>query len=102
MSSSTNHHSCETSSSSSESYSNASSFSYFSSDLDLDGVFGTECQCSPGAKSLKTFKVVGDNLNKNVNPSDVRSDNQTRSLNYFHTYAVRDRLDLTNHDDTPP
>ena len=27
---------------------------------------------------------------------------QTNSLHYFQTYAVRDRIDLTSYDDTPP
>ena len=31
----------------------------------------------------------------------MRSDNQTRSLHYFHSYAVRDRLNLDDYDDNP-
>ena len=33
-----------------------------------------------------------DNIDKNV---ETRSDYQTRSLHYFHTYAVRDRVDMS-------
>ena len=36
------------------------------------------------------FKIVGDNLDKNIHPSFSRSDNATRSLHYFHYYAVLD------------
>jgi len=31
----------------------------------------------------------------------MRSDYQTRSLHYFHAFAVRDRLNLDNVDDSP-
>lgn len=51
---------------------------------------------------MKIFKHVGDNLDKNVKPSDVRVNNQIQLLHYFQTYAVRDRIDLTYYDDTPP
>lgn len=49
---------------------------------------------------LPTFKIVGDNIDKEVKPRDMRSDYQTRSLHYFHAYAVRDRLNLDNCDDS--
>ena len=38
------------------------------------------------------FKLVGDNIDKNVKPRYMRSDNQTKSLHYFHVYAVEDRV----------
>ena len=48
-----------------------------------------------------TYKLVGDNIDKNVRPYEMTIDNQTRSLHYFHTYAVRDRVDMGNFcDDT--
>ena len=50
---------------------------------------------------IKTFKLVGDNIDKNVKPHDMRHDNQTKSLHYFHTYALRDRIDLSRYDDIP-
>jgi L1 cell adhesion molecule like protein len=51
--------------------------------------------------SLPTYKVVGDNINKQVKPRDMRSDHQTQSLHYFHAYAVRDRINLDEVDDSP-
>ena len=30
----------------------------------------------------------------------MRIDNQTKSLHYYHSYAIRDRIDLTGVDDT--
>ena len=54
-----------------------------------------------GIKSAKvdTYKMVGDNLDKNVQPRDMRVDNQVRSYHFFHTYAVKDCIDLSNTSD---
>ena len=46
------------------------------------------------------FKIVGDNIDKNVQPRFMRLDMQTRSLHYFHAYAVKDRVDLSSFSDT--
>ena len=46
-------------------------------------------------RGFTTFKIIGDNLDKNVKPRDMRSDFQTRSLHYFHACAVEDRIDLS-------
>ena len=90
-------------STSSSSSSTGSSYSFGSSfEEDIRAIFGPETSEMPTTFSLKTFKLVGDNVNKNVTPSDVRVDSQTQSLHYFQTYAVRDRIDLTAYDDTPP
>lgn len=43
------------------------------------------------------FKLVGDNLDKNIKPRDMRSDHQTESLHFFNTLAVRDRVNLAHH-----
>lgn len=94
--------SAEGSKSSQDSSSISSSYTLCSlSEVDSEENFGLECLFAPNAESLKTNKVVGDNVNRNVKPNDVRLDSQTQSLNYFQTYAVRDRLDLTDYDDTP-
>ena len=47
--------------------------------------------------------LVGDTIDKNIKPRDMRSDHQTKSLHYFHlyTYAVRDRIDLYKYEDNP-
>ena len=90
-------------SSSSGSSNTTSSYSFGSSfEEDIRTIFGPETSHIPTSSSLKTFKLIGDNLDKNVKPSDVRVDSQTQSLHYFQTYGVRDRIDLTSYDDTPP
>lgn len=48
------------------------------------------------------FKVVGDNIDKTVKPRYMSEDTGTQSLHYFHSYAVRDRLNLHNCSDLPP
>ena len=82
---------------SSTSYSFGSSF-----EDDILHIFGPECSYAPNPSSLKTYKLTRDNLDKNVKPTDYRVDSQTKSLHYFQTYAVRDRIDLSSYDDTPP
>lgn len=84
--------------SSKESNLESSSSSFSCSDL-----FGVDVDAAPTPHSLKTYKIVGDNIDKNIKPSacDMRSDHQTKSLHYYHAYAVRDQIDLTNFEDSP-
>ena len=42
------------------------------------------------------LKIIGDNIDKHVKPRDMRLDHQSQSVNYFHAYAVRDRINLTS------
>ena len=48
------------------------------------------------------FKLVGDNIDKNLRPSFQRLNKQTVSLHYFHTYAVADRIDFSTLSDVVP
>ena len=48
------------------------------------------------------FKIVGDNLDKTIRPRFQTTEWQTRTLHYFHTYAVRDRIPSAHLSDTPP
>lgn len=48
------------------------------------------------------FKIVGDNIDKNVCRSFQRVDMQTQSMHHFHCYAIRDRVDLSASSDCPP
>ena len=41
------------------------------------------------------FKIVGDNVDKNVRPTFQRSNHHTQSLHHFHSYAVKDRVNLS-------
>ena len=47
------------------------------------------------------FKIVGDNIDKNVNPRYMRCDRQTRSLHFFNSCAILDRIDLSEYHSTP-
>ena len=40
------------------------------------------------------YIIVVDNVDKNVSPRDMRVGNQMKSLHYFHSYAVQDRVSL--------
>ena len=44
------------------------------------------------------FRLVGDNLDKNVKPRDMRISHQTTSLHYFHAYALQDRISFQHLD----
>ena len=68
---------------SSSSYSFGSSF-----EEDILCIFGPECSYVPTPSSMKTYKLTGDNLDKNVKPTEYRIDSQTRSLHYFQTYML--------------
>lgn len=48
------------------------------------------------------FKIVGDNIDKNIRPSYQRCDRQTVSLHYFHACAIRDRIDFSSLNNTRP
>ena len=45
--------------------------------------------------------IVGDNLDKNFRPSHQREDRQTKSLHIFHSYAVKNRVDVSSLSDEP-
>ena len=47
------------------------------------------------------YKIVGDNIDKNVRQSFQRMDMTTQSLHYFHSYAVKDRINTTAMSDEP-
>ena len=50
----------------------------------------------------KGFKLVGDNVDKNVRWSFQRVNYGTRSFHHFHAYAVLDRVDFSGLSDLPP
>ena len=50
---------------------------------------------------VKTVKIVGDNIDKNVNPRFMHSDYQNKSSHYFLCYTAQDRFDLTMPEDYP-
>jgi L1 cell adhesion molecule like protein len=87
----------ETSSEDTHTSSSAGSGTSETSSVDLN-FLGPEQPTPDGF--LPTFKIIGDNIDKEVKPRDMRSDHQTRSLHYFHAYALRDQLNLDKCDDS--
>ena len=47
------------------------------------------------------YKVVGDNIDKNVKPRYLRINKRTQSLHYFNSYAVKDHIKVSCQQDTP-
>ena len=72
------------------------SFSDFTDSSSIQSEANISPMFSP---QMSTYKLVGDNIDREVRPRDMRSDYQTRSLHYFHTYAVKDRVDLSSISD---
>ena len=46
------------------------------------------------------FKIVGDNLDRVVKSRYMRINQQNRSLNYFNSYAVKDKINLSSFCDS--
>ena len=53
-------------------------------------------------ESWRGYKIVGDNIDKNVRASYQRLDCTTRSFHHFHAYAVLDRVDFSGLSDVIP
>ena len=48
------------------------------------------------------FKIVGDNIDKNVCPQHQTIDTRTQLSHYFHAFAVLDRIDLSSQSEVRP
>lgn len=46
------------------------------------------------------FKIVGDNLDTTIKPRQQRLEDKTKSLHYFNSMAIKDRVDLSDYSDT--
>ena len=68
---------------------------------DNDGENELQLHMHTTTVGLPTYKLVGDNLDKFIKPRHIRIDYQSRSLHYFHFFAVRDRVDVSSLDDEP-
>ena len=76
---------------------------------DLTSLFHSESSSSCKSASqrqshvscIPSFKIVGDNVDKYVKPRHKTTDIQASSLHYFHSYAVKDRCDVSALDDNP-
>ena len=47
-------------------------------------------------------KLVGDNVDYTVVPTIAHSDNQSHTLNNFHMFGVKDRVDISNLSEEHP
>ena len=54
-----------------------------------------------GTEQWTGFKIVGDNIDLTVKPRYMRQERQATSLHYFHSYAVKDRIDFSTLSGTP-
>lgn len=59
-------------------------------------------EASHQENSLCTYTIVGDNVDKNIKPRDMRIDKQVDSLHAFHMYATKDRIDASRLPDEKP
>ena len=48
------------------------------------------------------YKILGDNIDKNIRVSFQRIDHQTKSVHYFHTFAVKDQIDFSTLSESSP
>ena len=48
------------------------------------------------------FKLIGDNIDKNIYRSFQRLNYGTKPLHYFHSFALLDRADFSGLSDEPP
>ena len=63
-------------------------------------------QAMPTAQLLSsrtTFCICGDNIDKSTKPRYMRyGQNKANSIHYFHSYAVADRINVSNLSETAP
>ena len=55
-----------------------------------------------GIGNWKDFKLIGDNIDKNIHRSFQSLNYTMMSLHYFHSYALLDRVDFSGLSDDPP
>ena len=70
------------------------------SDCDASRVDTEDADCSE--EEFLMYKLGGDNVDSNIQPSLQHVDIGMLSLHYFHLYAVRDRINLLHLSDQWP
>ena len=48
------------------------------------------------------YKIVGNNIDKNIRASFQRLDHQTKLLHYFYSFAVKDHIDFSTLSEVTP
>ena len=56
----------------------------------------TQAQQCHNQSHVPTYLIVGDNLDKTINPRYMTFEHQRQSLHYFHSYAVLDRVNCAD------
>ena len=51
------------------------------------------CDQSP---ALPLYKIVGDNVDRNIVARYMRTNHKVKSLHYYHSFAVRDRISVVD------
>ena len=72
-----------------------------SSDATSTSTAGTDTVYIP-PRGTFSYILVGDNVDKLVHPRYMTTENQSKSLHYFHTYAALDRIDFHHLDNDKP
>ena len=67
-----------------------------------EGLGDTEVNKSYSFSANAGYKLVFDNLDKNVKPRHMRTDNQTKSLHFVQSYATIDRVDFSRYSNEAP
>ncbi len=66
-------------------------------------MLSSESSCGDTERSLAlSYVIVGDNLDKTINPLFMTCDTQHQSIHFFHQYAVLDRVDCSQVPDDHP
>ena len=69
----------------------------------LTSLISTQTTCMALATpQIMGYKIVGDNIDGTINPRYMRSNRQTESWHYYHSFAVQDRIDFTGLSDQQP
>ena len=58
-----------------------------------EGEIVTKCPPMPPSPY---FKIVGDNIDKHIKPRYMRTGHKGKSLHYFHSFAVHNRINVDN------
>ena len=66
-------------------------------DAYTDPTSSSQLESHDHTTAVTLYKLCGDNIDKTVHQRYMRSDSHgTRSLHYFHSYAIADRINFSN------
>ena len=66
-------------------------------DAYTDQTSSSQLESHDHTTAVTLYKLCGDNIDKTVHQRYMRSDSHgTRSLHYFHSYAIADRINFSN------